>query len=130
MKTIKVTCAILIDNNKVLACQNDKRARHSLKWEFPGGKIEDFETEEECLKREIYEELSVDIEIKQKHISIFHDYEDFRLELIPFEAKIIKYKPIANVHKQLKWVRFAKINTIDWATTDAKLIKINAGLFQ
>ncbi len=66
MKTILVTCAIIQFDDKVLAVQRSKNMKLPLKWEFAGGKIEEGETEVECIKREILEELNIKIEIKEK----------------------------------------------------------------
>ncbi|MBD1421636.1 NUDIX domain-containing protein [Sphingobacterium chuzhouense] len=54
---LHVSCAIIEHDNKVLICQRSKRMKLPLKWEFPGCKIEDGESKENCLKREIHEEL-------------------------------------------------------------------------
>lgn len=130
METIKVSCAIIFEGTKLLACQNSSFARHPLKWEFPGGKIEENESEIECLKRELKEELAVEVEVVKKHTSIFYNYDDFRLELIPFEVRIRKHAPIAKVHDKIKWIKLATIDQLDWAETDRELILRNAELFQ
>ncbi len=129
MNTIKVCCAIIFNNRKVLICQNKSSARHPLKWEFPGGKIEEQESESECLKREILEELAVEIDVLKRHASIYHIYDTFRLELIPFEARIIENTPIAKVHEKIRWINFNELDQIDWAETDKKLIEANSKLF-
>ncbi len=61
MNRIDVTCAIIIKEGKLLACQRGPRSEHAYEWEFPGGKVEDGESPEACIVREIWEELKVDI---------------------------------------------------------------------
>ena len=61
MKTIDVTCAIISFNNKILVVQRSENMKLPLKWEFPGGKIENGESEKECIKREIKEKLNIKI---------------------------------------------------------------------
>lgn len=60
---LNVTCAIIEHNNKILICQRSERMKLPLKWEFPGGKVETGEGKEACLKREIREELGLDIKV-------------------------------------------------------------------
>ncbi|WP_341832439.1 NUDIX domain-containing protein [Sphingobacterium thalpophilum] len=60
---LQVTCAIIEHANKILICQRSASMKLPLKWEFPGGKIETGESKEECLRREIKEELQIDISI-------------------------------------------------------------------
>lgn len=74
---INVSCAIIInDENKVFVAQRSSEMHPPLKWEFPGGKIEEDETAEESLIREIKEELGVDIEIIQSLVPNTHAYGD------------------------------------------------------
>ncbi|TNF39155.1 MAG: NUDIX domain-containing protein, partial [Cytophagales bacterium] len=66
MKIIPVTCALIFSEGKVLATRRSQTMDLPGKWEFPGGKVEEDESTEECLKREIQEELSIEIEIFEK----------------------------------------------------------------
>ncbi|MDG1713924.1 (deoxy)nucleoside triphosphate pyrophosphohydrolase [Lacinutrix sp.] len=89
MKVIPVTCAIIKFNNKVLAVQRSKSMKLPLKWEFAGGKIEAGESEIDCIKREILEELNIKIEIKDRLTPITHQYPNFKIKLIPFIAEYL-----------------------------------------
>ena len=62
--------------------------KHPHKWEFPGGKVEENEDLETCLKREILEELGVEIEVLERLSSNFHLYSNLKLELIPFRCSL------------------------------------------
>ena len=87
---IKVACAIILNNNKILVTQRSERMSLPLKWEFPGGKIENFETAEKCILREIMEELNIEIEILQKFEDKSFEYDAFPIKLIPFLSKYVK----------------------------------------
>ena len=80
MKTIKVVAAVIRDGDKIFATQ---RGYGDLKggWEFPGGKIEEGETPQEALKREIMEELDTEIEVGELIDTIEYDYPDFHLSM-------------------------------------------------
>jgi 8-oxo-dGTP diphosphatase len=86
---ISVTCAIIIYNEKILAVQRGPHMNLPLKWEFPGGKIEKNETEEACIKREIKEELNIEITLLKKLSTSFHEYPNISIELIPFVAQYL-----------------------------------------
>ncbi|MND73971.1 CTP pyrophosphohydrolase [compost metagenome] len=80
---LQVTCAIIQHANKILICQRSASMKLPLKWEFPGGKIETGESKEECLCREIKEELHIDISIHSALTIVEHHYADFSLLLSP-----------------------------------------------
>jgi 8-oxo-dGTP diphosphatase len=65
-KIINVTCAIILKDEKILVAQRNEKMKLPLKWEFPGGKLEFNESETECIKREIKEEININIEVLQK----------------------------------------------------------------
>jgi 8-oxo-dGTP diphosphatase len=79
---INVTCAIIIFGNKILAAQRSEKMKLPLKWEFPGGKVEENENNEECIVREIKEEINVEIEIVKKLANSIYDYGAFKINLI------------------------------------------------
>src|SRR4030042_880963 len=81
---IQVTCAIIRnEDNEVLIVQRGEKTDHPFKWEFPGGKMRDGETEEECIIREIREELSMEVIIFSKAEQVVHDYGHKEITLIP-----------------------------------------------
>src|SRR5690554_1430426 len=86
MKII-VTCAIIEKGNRVLVVQRSDKMKLPLKWEFPGGKIEKGESERDCLKREIREELNIEIETVKRLTPSTFIYPDISIELIPFIVK-------------------------------------------
>ncbi|WP_028283366.1 (deoxy)nucleoside triphosphate pyrophosphohydrolase [Olleya marilimosa] len=123
MKTILVTCAIIQFDDKVLAVQRNKSMKLPLKWEFAGGKIEEGETEVECIKREILEELNIKIEIKGKLTPVTHEYPDFKIKLIPFTAEYVTGKLILKEHSDFVLVNKRKLINLDWAEADIPILK-------
>ncbi|OIQ23215.1 (deoxy)nucleoside triphosphate pyrophosphohydrolase [Lacinutrix sp. MedPE-SW] len=123
MKTILVACAIIKFDDKILAVQRSETMKLPLKWEFAGGKIEDGETEVECIKREIFEELNIKIEIKDKLTPVTHEYPDFKIKLIPFTAEYISGDLILNEHVNSVLVNKKELINLDWAEADLPILQ-------
>ena len=123
MTALKVTCALIILNKKVLVVQNNANSDHSFKWEFAGGKIRVNETEEDAITREIIEELEIEIDIHKKMNSVDFDYGFKQIVLIPFLCSIKKGELKLNEHKDFKWVNFAELDEINFSGADKKLIE-------
>ena len=81
---INVTCAIIVFNGKILVTQRSEKMILPLKWEFPGGKLEENENDIDCVKREIKEELNIEIEVLKQLSNSIYDYGTFKINLIPF----------------------------------------------
>lgn len=120
---IQVTCAIIQDNGLILACQRSAAMYMPLKWEFPGGKLEQDEDEVACILREIKEELNIEINIIQKLRSFIHDYQSFQIELIPFIAEIQRGKIVLKEHLQYKWLKKEDLLLLDWAAADLPIVE-------
>ncbi|MFA5327539.1 MAG: (deoxy)nucleoside triphosphate pyrophosphohydrolase [Prolixibacteraceae bacterium] len=125
MKIIEVCCAIILKDAKMLAVQRGPESSHPLKWEFPGGKILPDETAEQCIIREIEEELSVKIEITSVLDAVEFDYGHKQIELIPFVCKIFSGEIKLNEHIALRWFKFGEWNQINWSGADSELIQKN-----
>jgi len=123
MKTIPVTCAIIHFDDKVLAVQRSEKMKLPLKWEFAGGKIEKGETEIDCIKREIFEELNIEIEVKERLTPVSHQYPSFKIELIPFTAKYISGDLRLKEHSDFILADNKKLISLDWAEADLLILK-------
>ena len=123
MNKIIVTCAIIEYRNRVLVVQRSKKMKLPLKWEFPGGKLEKWESEEECVKREIHEELNLKINIIKKLTPINFDYPEISIELIPFIAKQVGGEITLNEHAVFKYIQKDKLLNLDWAEADVPIVK-------
>jgi 8-oxo-dGTP diphosphatase len=93
-----------------------------LKWEFPGGKVELNETPENCLHRELKEELNIEVLILRHLNSIHYDYGTFRINLIPFISKYIEGEITLAEHKSFKWLVKEELISLDWAPADIPVL--------
>ena len=123
MTVLKVTCAIIFYNEKILVVQNSSDSDHPFQWEFPGGKIKIEETSENCIKREIIEELEIEIEICQEMYSVEFDYGFKQIVLIPFLCSIKNGEIKLNEHNAFKWININELDEIDFSDADKKLIQ-------
>ncbi|MBN2693854.1 (deoxy)nucleoside triphosphate pyrophosphohydrolase [bacterium] len=124
MKIIEVVAAVIIKNGKILCTQRGyNRVDYvSFKYEFPGGKIEIGETQEEALKREIQEELKIDIEILKKYITVEHSYPDFKIIMHSFICKTYSAEPELTEHINSVWLEKNYLTTLDWAPADLPIV--------
>lgn len=118
MKEIHVVGAAIIDGSKLLAAQRSERMKEPLKWEFPGGKVEFGESHVQALKREIYEELGVDIEVQEFIDTGSSIIEDNKILLHVYKARIVHGEPAAKEHAQLRWIELRDMQKLDWAAAD------------
>ncbi|MGB3607911.1 MAG: (deoxy)nucleoside triphosphate pyrophosphohydrolase [Psychroserpens sp.] len=123
MKTILVTCAIIHFGDKILAVQRSETMKLPLKWEFAGGKIEIGETEIECIKREIFEELNIKIEVKKRLTPVTHQYPNFKVNLIPFIAEYVSGELKLREHFDFVIVTKEELVNLDWAEADLPILK-------
>ncbi len=122
MNKIHVTCAIIERNGLVLAARRGALMQLPLKWEFPGGKIRAGEDPGECLKREIREELALEVDIAGELTPATHHYPDFIVTLYPFicKAKTSGFK-LAE-HAEAAWFPPDRLSGLDWAEADLPVL--------
>ena len=116
-----VGAAIVNDNGEVLCAQ---RGYGSLKgkWEFPGGKIEQGESDVEALTREIKEELGIDVSVKDMIDENYHEYDTFNVNLKVYKCNYVSGEINDSEHQSLKWVDSRKLNDLDWADADKPIV--------
>tara|TARA_Y100001970_G_C14204157_1_gene842898 strand:- start:1830 stop:2204 length:375 start_codon:yes stop_codon:yes gene_type:complete len=119
---LKVTAAVLKKEGKYLIAKRKKNDILGGLWEFPGGKIEEGETAEECLKREIKEELNIIVEVNELILSKIHKYPRGYFELIAFKVKYISGKIILNEHDDYKWVTYKQLKMYNFSPADIPII--------
>lgn len=122
MQPIKVTCAIITIDGKILAVQRSRIMSLPMKWEFPGGKLEPAETEMECIKREIHEELDIEIEVLDRLLPSVHPYPTFTIELIPYTANYVSGELKLREHNNYVLVNRDELLTLDWAEADWPIV--------
>ena len=121
---IRVTCAVIRnEENEVLIVQRGEFTDHPLKWEFPGGKLNRGETEEECVIREVSEELSIDIVICGRLPEVVHDYGHKKIKLIPFICDSLDELPFLSEHLDFKWINAKNFNEVDFSEADVFVAK-------
>jgi 8-oxo-dGTP diphosphatase len=120
---INVTCAIIMIENKILVTQRSEKMKLPLKWEFPGGKLEENESEIDCIKREIKEEINIEIEVLRKLSNSIYDYGNFKINLIPFIAKHILGEIKLTEHKDYKLLQKKELLNLDWAEADLPIVE-------
>lgn len=121
---IQVTCALIVSRGKVLIAQNKEDSDHPFQWEFPGGKLKAGETEEQCICREIKEELELEIRILEKLPGVEYDYGIKKIELIPFICGIKSGELKLNDHIKTEWIEMDKLYAVDFSAADKKLIDL------
>jgi len=122
---MEVVAAIIIYNEKILCVQRNinKFDYLSLKYEFPGGKVELGETKEIALVREIKEELNMEIEIIDNFLIVNHEYPDFNLNLNSFICKCHVTDLTLTEHVNYKWLSKDKLMDLDWAAADLPIVE-------
>lgn len=125
MKHLEVVAAIIIVDQKILCVQRGvtRYAYTSNKYEFPGGKIEQGETPEQALRREIQEELQLDIRIDQHFLTVTHAYPDFTITLHCYLCTCSHPDLTLTEHVDAKWMERDLIATLDWVEADREVLE-------
>ena len=125
MKIIEVVAAIITQDCKVLCVQRGEHAKDyiSLKWEFPGGKVELGENREDALVREIQEELATEIHELQFLMTVEHSYPDFHLTMYAYTCTLKNGEITLQEHDDMKWLTPEELNQLDWAEADLPVVE-------
>ena len=121
-KHIEVAAAIIIDHGKIFATQ---RGYGEFKdgWEFPGGKIEQGETPQQAVIREVREELDTEIEVGELFDTVEYDYPDFHLTMYCFICTVKSGDLVLKEHEAAKWLTGESLDSVDWLPADIELIE-------
>lgn len=122
MKHLHVACAIIERDGLVLAAQRSEAMSLPLKWEFPGGKIDPGESPEECLARELVEEMGVRIRVGRALPHATHRYPTFIVTLYPYLCCIESGEVTLHEHAAVAWLPPEKLVSLDWAEADLPVI--------
>lgn len=125
MKKIEVVAGVVLFEDRVLCVQRPKNKHPyiSEKFEFPGGKIEEGETKEAALHRELLEELSLLPTIKSFFLSVVHQYPDFELTMHSFICEATSKELTLHEHIDHKWLRVGELTMLDWAAADIPIVE-------
>lgn len=116
-----MVAAVLIHNGLVFACQRGYGEFKDM-WEFPGGKVEEGESPEDALRREIREELEVEINVGELLDMIEYDYPTFHLSMKCYVCTFVGGSPHLLEHEAAKWLASTQLNSVDWLPADVTLI--------
>ena len=123
MDHFQVTCAIIERDGFVLAAQRSAAMSLPLKWEFPGGKIHHGESTTECLHRELFEELSIQVSVGKSLPVSTYQYPTFTVTLHPFICSIAAGDIVLNEHAAVTWLAPNNLHSLDWAEADVPVIE-------
>ena len=123
MKLIEVVAAIIRDGDRVFATQRGYGPWKDW-WEFPGGKMEEGETEQEALVREIKEELSADIHVGKLLDTVEWDYPEFHLTMHCFMCTLSHDAMHLNEHEAAKWLNMTTLHSVKWLPADEALLPV------
>src|SRR5690554_21645 len=114
MKKIEVVAAIIYCGDEILCVQRpeNKLSYISMKFEFPGGKIEEGESKQEALKREIQEELGINLFIGDLFLTVIHSYPDFEITMHSFICEVNTKEIVLHEHISQKWLTTEKLNKL------------------
>jgi len=125
-KHVHVACALIEREGLVLAAQRSAAMSIPLKWEFPGGKLEVGETAEECLRRELVEEMGVTINVGRPLPLHTHSYDTFTVTLYPFVCTLQSHTITLHEHADMVWLPPDDLHTLDWAEADRPVLEAYA----
>ena len=122
MKTVRVVAAVIRKDDKIFATQ---RGYGEFKdgWEFPGGKIEERETPEQALAREIKEELNTEIQVGKLIDTIEYDYPKFHLSMDCFWCEIMQGGLELKEHEAARWLSKEDLYSVDWLPADVGVVE-------
>lgn len=123
---IDVTAAILVKNGRVLLARRSQDTRHPGKWEFPGGKMEDDENPESCLRREMEEEFGVKVKIEGFFCESVYAYDFGKIRLLAYRVSCDHEELHPLEHEEIKWVSPENLTDYDLLDADVPIaIKVS-----
>ena len=123
MQVMKVTGAIIYEKNKFLICRRGPNEKAAGLWEFPGGKLEINESLEDCILRELKEELDIDAELHSLYDNYSFEAKDVIYDLYFFRIKRFSGSLSRTVHDEIRWVELQDFNNFSFLPGDAPVIK-------
>lgn len=124
MKQINVVGAILVEEGEILCAQRGAEKSLPFLWEFPGGKIEQGETPQEALVRELDEELLIEVEVKKNQFeNTSYEYDFGIVNLTTFVCILKSGTPKLTEHTEVRWLKPEELNSVEWAPADIPAVE-------
>jgi 8-oxo-dGTP diphosphatase len=123
LSRIVVTAAVVRRGDRYLVTRRPGGVHLQGLWEFPGGKCEAGEDHESCLRREIDEELGVDVRVGRRILEVAHEYPERAVELHFFDCELLG-EPRARLGQEMRWVAASELATLEFPPADAELIRL------
>jgi 8-oxo-dGTP diphosphatase len=120
---VKVTAGILLRDGRVLIARRKPGAHMGGKWEFPGGKIEQGETPEQSLIRELQEELDLRVRVGELLCCVPYEGDGVSLELMVYQVQDFEGTPVLREHQELRWVAPRELGSFELADSDRKVVE-------
>lgn len=122
-KRIEVVAAIIHKDGRILATQRGY-GEFKDKWEFPGGKMEAGESQEEALRREIREELDAEIDVGELLYTVEYDYPEFHLTMHCYLCSVVSGALVLKEHEAARWLSYPELATVDWLPADYVILPV------
>lgn len=121
---VEVVAALIREEDRVLICKRSEKQSRAGKWEFPGGKIETYETPEAALARECREELAIEVSVGGLVCESRCDYPDISIRLLLYDAQIIRGVPVALEHAECGFVPVGSLRNYTFCGADIPFLKV------
>ena len=118
MKYLKVVAAVISQEDKILIARRKKGKHLELKWEYPGGKLENNEKEDDALKRELKEEFSIEASIGIYLTESFYEYDSININLKAYLVDSFSGDFKLADHDKIEWIKIEDIKKYDFAPAD------------
>ena len=122
-KPILVVAGIIQKNERILICQRHRSDAYGMQWEFPGGKVEDGEALPEALRRELAEELGIQVDVGEEVHRLRHVYPDRYVEVVFFTITDFRGEVSNNVFEAVDWAPRASLREFNFLEADRELVK-------
>lgn len=122
-RQVYVVAGAIIKDKKVFAAQRGNNGETKYKWEFPGGKLEKGETNQDALKRELFEELSINVKVHELISQIVDEYETEVLHIDTYRCELIGGTPTLSEHLALGWFDKNSLDTVTFSKADDPTLK-------
>jgi 8-oxo-dGTP diphosphatase len=120
---VRVVAGLIYQGDRVLACQRKEGGSFPLKWEFPGGKVENGEDDLATLRRELKEELGIEVQSAREVFRHSHSYPDQIVDLIFFKIEIYRGSVSNKVFERVRWLNVKDLKELDFLEGDLPLIE-------